>query len=51
MSPTPKASLVVFKGGVHGYERAEEDLPRGLLPAITQLWDDAIRGGYYLDQA
>jgi hypothetical protein len=48
MNPKPKANLVVFKGGVHGYEREEEDLPRGLLPAIAQLWDDAIRGGYYV---
>jgi hypothetical protein len=49
MNPRPKASLVVFQGGVHGYERPEDDLPRGLLPAVVQLWDDAIRGGYYLD--
>jgi hypothetical protein len=42
MHPAPKTSLVVFKGGVHGYEREEENLPHGLLPAIAQLWDDAI---------
>jgi hypothetical protein len=48
MTPTPKARLVVFQGGVHGYEREEDDLPRGLLPAVAQLWDDAIREGYYL---
>jgi hypothetical protein len=48
MTPTPKATLVVFQGGVHGYEREEDDLPRGLLPAVAQLWDDAIRAGYYL---
>ncbi len=47
MTPTPKANLIVFRGGVHGYEREEDDLPRGLLPAIAQLWDDAIRQGFY----
>ncbi|MGH2355670.1 MAG: hypothetical protein ACRDJN_29030 [Chloroflexota bacterium] len=48
MTPPPKATLVQFQGGVHGYERAEADLPRGLLPAVVKLWDDAIGGGYYL---
>lgn len=50
MTPTPNANLVAFQGGVHGYERPEEDLPRGLLPAVAKLWDDAIRGGYYFSE-
>jgi hypothetical protein len=48
VTPPPKARVVLFKAGVHGYEKPEEDLPRGCLPAIVQLWDDAIKGGYYL---
>ena len=48
IDPAPRAKLVVFRAGVHGYERAEEDLPSGLLPAIASLWDDAIRCGYYV---
>jgi hypothetical protein len=48
IDPPPKARLVVFQAGVHGYEKAEDNLPRGLLPAIVKLWDDAIKGGYYV---
>jgi hypothetical protein len=48
VNPPPKARVVLFKGGVHGYEKAEADLPRGCLPAILQLWDNAVKGGYYL---
>jgi hypothetical protein len=48
MNPAPRAHKVLFKGGVHGYERPEEDLPRGLLPAVVKLWDDAIREGYFV---
>lgn len=48
MNPAPKARKILFQGGVHGYERPEEDLPRGLLPSVVKLWDDAIREGYYI---
>jgi acetyl esterase/lipase len=48
VDPPPRTALVVFQAGVHGYERAEEDLPRGVLPAVLQLWRDAIDGGYYV---
>ena len=48
IDPPPKARVVQFQAGVHGYEKAEPDLPRGLLPAILKLWDDAIKNGYYL---
>jgi hypothetical protein len=48
MNPAPRAKIVQFMGGVHSYERPEEDLPRGLLPAVAQWWDDEIREGYFL---
>ena len=47
MQPAPKARLVLFGAGVHGYMRAEPDLPKGIGPAIAKLWQDAITEGYY----
>ncbi|MCC6177319.1 MAG: hypothetical protein IT305_18625 [Chloroflexi bacterium] len=44
----PRANLVVFQAGVHGYEKAEDDLPNGVLPAVAALWDEAISAGYFL---
>jgi hypothetical protein len=48
VNPPPKARAVLLRAGVHAYERPEPDLPRGLLPMMLQLWDDAITGGFYL---
>jgi hypothetical protein len=48
MDPPPKARVVPFQAGVHGYMRPEPDLPKGIGPAIATFWDDAITGGYYL---
>ncbi len=47
MDPPPKVSWVHFGAGVHRYFRPEPDLPLGVAPAVTQLWYDAIMGGYY----
>jgi hypothetical protein len=46
--PAPKARVMLFHAGVHDYERPEEGLPRGTLPAVVELWDRAITSGYYL---
>jgi hypothetical protein len=51
MNPPPKVKLVQFKAGTHGYTRAEEGLPRGVLPAVGKLWYDAIMGGYFTGDA
>ena len=48
MQPPPKARLVVFGAGVHGYMRPEPDLPRGIGPAVARLWHSAITEGYYV---
>ncbi|MCC7368708.1 MAG: hypothetical protein IT306_09810 [Chloroflexi bacterium] len=48
LDPQPRTALVVFQAGVHGYEKPEDDLPNGVLPAVAQLWDEAIAEGYYL---
>ncbi len=49
MNPPPKVRLVQFMAGVHGYTRAEPDLPMGPFPAVAKLWHDAIMSGYYAD--
>jgi hypothetical protein len=48
MNPAPKARVVPFQAGVHGYMKPEADLPSGIGPAIAKFWGDAITGGYYL---
>ena len=47
MNPAPKVHLVEFRGGTHFYGKPEPGLPRGLAPAVIQLWFDAIMNGYY----
>ena len=49
MDPPPKVSLVPFEAGVHGYSKAQKDLPMGVFPATAKLWHDAIVNGYYID--
>jgi hypothetical protein len=51
IEPRPRVALVRFLAGVHGYEKVEEGLPRGVLPAVLQLWSTAINRGYYLEEA
>jgi hypothetical protein len=48
LNPAPKARLVLFGAGVHGYMRPEPDLPSGIGPAVANLWDTAIQEGYYV---
>lgn len=48
MKPAPKARVIKFGAGVHSYEKPEEGLPRGTLPAVAEIWNQAITGGYYL---
>jgi hypothetical protein len=51
MDPAPKVRVMRFGTGVHNYEKPEEGLPRGTLPAVAELWNRAITGGYYLPEA
>jgi hypothetical protein len=48
MKPAPKVHVVEYGAGVHGYTKAEKDLPLGIAPAITKTWYDAIMGGYFV---
>lgn len=48
MTPPPKVHLTRFGAGVHSYLRPEDDLPKGVAPAMGQLWLDAITRGFYL---
>jgi hypothetical protein len=47
MEPAPKVRLIRFDAGTHDYERPEQDLPMGLVPAVTKLWSEAITAGFY----
>ncbi len=49
MDPAPKVRLVSFNAGVHGYTKAQPDLPMGPFPVVAKLWYDAIMEGYYMD--
>jgi hypothetical protein len=48
IEPAPKVRVVQFGTGAHAYQRAEEGLPSGLIPAAIELWLEAIHSGYYL---
>jgi len=43
----PVADLVKLGAGLHGYATAEAQLPMGVLPAVAQMWDDAIKAGHF----
>ena len=51
MNPAPKVHLVEFLGGTHFYAAPEPGLPRGIAPAVVQLWFEAIMNGYYANFA
>lgn len=50
MNPSPKTALVQFDAGKHGYMSGEESegLDLGIGPAVFKVWDDAIRGGWFV---
>ena len=50
MSPPPKVRVVEYGAGVHGYTKAEKDLPLGIAPAVTKVWYDAIVGGFFVSK-
>jgi len=51
MNPAPRVHLVEFQGGTHFYAEPEPGLPRGVAPAVVQLWHQAIMNSYYADYA
>lgn len=48
MKPAPKVRVVRFDAGIHDYMTAEKDLPFGPGGAVVKMWDDAIKGGYFM---
>lgn len=48
MKPAPRTHLTHFGAGVHSFWKAEEGLPMGVAPAAIKVWNDAIRGGYFV---
>ena len=51
MDPAPKCSLTQFMAGKHGYmaSDAELGLPAGIGPAVFLQWDEAIKGGWFVN--
>jgi len=47
MQPPPKVDVVRFGAGIHHIWAPEENLPRGIAPAVLKLWYDAITKGYF----
>jgi hypothetical protein len=44
------AALIQFDAGKHDYMSGEDDdgLDLGIGPAVFKVWDDAIKGGWFL---
>ena len=51
MIPPPKTALVHFQAGVHSYWTEEEGLPLGIAPSVAQLWNDAVKAGFFVKGA
>lgn len=47
MNPQPKVRCVLLGAGVHRWSYTDDDLPCGVIPAVTKLWYDAIMAGYF----
>jgi pimeloyl-ACP methyl ester carboxylesterase len=50
MKPPPKINRVLLGTGVHSWNAKEDDLPKGIIPAVLNLWNDAIMNGYFQKQ-
>jgi hypothetical protein len=48
IDPAPKVRLTKFGAGVHTYNKAEEGLPLGIVPAVAELYHQGITNGYFL---
>ncbi len=49
MNPAPKTHIVWYGAGVHGYMKLEQDLPKGIGPALVKVWNQAFIEGYFLN--
>lgn len=48
IDPAPKVRVVHWGAGVHNYQKAEDDLPKGIAPSVAALYVEAIEAGYFL---
>ena len=48
IEPPPRVRLTQFGAGVHTYNKAEEGLPLGIVPAVAELYHEGITRGYFL---
>jgi hypothetical protein len=42
--------VVLLAAGIDNWNWFDKDLPRGIIPAVAELWYEAIKGGYFLGQ-
>jgi hypothetical protein len=47
MNPAPKFRFIQLGTGIHSYWRAEDGLPLGVCPIVTQVWHEAVMNGFY----
>ena len=48
MKPAPRMALQHFQAGVHMLWGKEDGMPKGIMPAVSKSWDDAIKKGYFI---
>ncbi len=48
INPPPRTHVVWYGGGVHGYMKPEQDLPKSIGPALIKVWHQAFMGGYFV---
>lgn len=48
MNPAPKVKQVLLGVGTHDWTIVDKNFPEGPVPVVVKIWNDAIRGGYYL---
>ena len=48
MNPAPKVKQVLLGAGTHDWTIVDKNFPEGPIPVVVKIWNDAIRGGYYL---
>jgi hypothetical protein len=47
MTPPPKTHAILFGAGVHSWNFKDDALPHGIAPAVINMWDTAIREGFF----
>ena len=52
LDPAPQTRMVIVDASSHLYTEPDgDDLPEGMAPVAAKLFDDAVRGGFFLPQS